>query len=574
MNYDVFTITAIVDELSQQILGGRVQDSLEIGEAALGLEIYAGRTRHYLLISAHPQEARVHLTPERMRRGVEQPSPLGLMLRRNIEGAGLTAIYQPPWERVIQFEFEGAEGQFTLIAEPMERRSNILLVRDGKIMDCLRRVGADENRVRVSLPGHQYVPPPRQLHKQPPTDLSLELIGAALDADPGKAAWRSLTDNILGFSPMLAKEAVYRAMQRANIKAGDTSARDLYSAAHELLAPLLAHHWQPGITKTDGLVTSYATYPVGHLPGWESVESISTALDRFYGAHVGIEAYDAAKKPVEAVITEARERVEKRLAALRRAERDETERERLRQSGELILAYQHQIAAGQATFSAQYDFDAPALDIKLDPRMSALENAKNYFEQYEKAKRAAGEVPALIQAAQGEVDFLRQLETDLALAANFPEIGEVQDALQANGYWRGPRTARPKGGKSGPLKVTTSEGIVIWVGRNARQNEEVTFGKGKPEDLWLHTHGFPGAHVIIKSEGRTISASVIQQAASLAAYYSAARSEGHVLVDVTERRHVRKIKGGKPGMVTYRNESPVDAVPAVPQDVSTKTALK
>src|SRR6266478_5940574 len=107
MKYDVFTITAIFDELSQQILGGRVQDSLEIGEAALGLEIYAGRTRHYLLISAHPQEARVHLTPERMRRGVEQPSPLGLMLRRNIEGAGLTAIYQPPWERVIQFEFEG-----------------------------------------------------------------------------------------------------------------------------------------------------------------------------------------------------------------------------------------------------------------------------------------------------------------------------------------------------------------------------------------------------------------------------------------------------------------------------------
>src|SRR5260221_13329093 len=107
----------------------------------------ASPSRYYLLISAHPQEARVHLTPERMRRGVEQPSPLGLMLRRNIEGAGLTAIYQPPWERVIQFEFEGAEGQFTLIAEPMERRSNILLVRDGKIMDCLRRVGADENRV-------------------------------------------------------------------------------------------------------------------------------------------------------------------------------------------------------------------------------------------------------------------------------------------------------------------------------------------------------------------------------------------------------------------------------------------
>src|SRR5450432_4175305 len=442
MNFDVFTTAAIVDELSRQILGGRVQDSLEIGEHALGLEIYANRIRHYLLISAYPQEARVHLTPERMRRGVEQPSPLGLMLRRNIEGAGLIAIVQPSWERVIQFDFEGAEGLFSLIVEPMERRSNILLVRDGIIMDCLRRVGADENRVRVSLPGHKYVPPPRQLHKLPPNELRLELVQAILEAEPDKAAWRGLTDNILGFSPMLAKEAVYRAMQSANIKAGDASATDLYNAAHELLVPLLAHQWQPGVTQVDGIVTSYATYPISHLPGWERAESISMALDRFYGAHIGIEAYNAAKMPVEAMLTEARERVEKRLAALHRAERDESERDRLRQSGELILAYQHQIAPGQPSLSAQYDFDIPALDIKLDPALSALENAKNYFEQYEKAKRATVEVPALLRAAQGEVDYLRQLETDLALASNFPEIGEVQDALQASGYWRGPHSAR------------------------------------------------------------------------------------------------------------------------------------
>src|SRR5258707_10133542 len=287
MNYDVFTIAAVVDELKQTLQAGRIQDSFEIGDSAIGLEIYATHARHYLLISAHPQEARVQLVGDRVRRGVEQPSPLGLMLRRYVEGGRLVAIQQSAWERVIQFEFEGPEGPLTLIAEPMERRSNILLVRDGKIMDCLRRVGADENRVRVSLPGHQYVPPRRQLHKQPPTDLSLELIGAALDADPGKAVWRSLTDNILGFSPMLAKEAVYRAMQRANIKAGDTSARDLYRTAHELLEPLLAHRWQPGITQADGLVTGYATYPVTYLPGWQASATISEALAKFYGAPVG-----------------------------------------------------------------------------------------------------------------------------------------------------------------------------------------------------------------------------------------------------------------------------------------------
>lgn len=561
MNFDVFTTAAVVDELTQKIKGGRVQDSLELGDDAIGLEIYANHARHYLLVSADPQMARVHLVAERVRRGVVNPSPLGLMLRRYVEEAWVTAISQPPWERIIHIDFEGHDGPFTLIVEPMERRSNILLIREGRIMDCLRRVGPDENRVRVSLPGHEYVPPPPQLKKKPPTEISLSLIQAALDADPGKAAWRALTDNLLGFSPMLAKEAVYRAMQRANIKAGDTSARDLFSAACELLDPLLARRWQPGVTEADGMISSYAAYPVTHLPGWREMGNISEALALYYGAPVGEEAYDAAKKPVQEMIAEALDRVGRRLDALHRAHRDESERERLKQSGELILAYQYQITPGQTVLSAQYDFDKPPLDIKLDPAISPLDNAKQYFEQYEKAKRAAAEVPALIAAAENEIAFLRQLETDLALAANWPEIGEVQDALQANGYWRGPKTVRPQGGKSGPLKVTTPEGIVIWVGRNSRQNEDVTFGKGKPEDLWLHARGVPGAHVIIKSGGRSMPPGVIQKAAGLAAYYSASRSEGRVLVDVTERRHVRKIKGGKAGMVTYRHESPIEAAP-------------
>ncbi len=562
MNFDVFTIAAVVDELTDKLRGGHVQDSLEIGNDAIGLEIYATHTRHYLLISAHPQEARLHLASDKLRRGVENPSPLGLMVRRYLEGAVLTNIHQPDWERVAHLEFEGPEGLFTLIAEPMERRSNILLVRDGRIMDCLRRVGPHENRVRVSLPGSDYAPPPPQKLKRPPILLTLTLLKDALDADPGKAAWRILTDTLLGFSPMLAKEAVYRAMERANLKAGDTSARALFDSINALLAPLLDRRWQPGVTEADGLVTSYAAYPVTHLPGWRETGSISEAVAAFYGALTGIEAYEAAKGPIKAALDEARERIERRAEALRRAHRDETERERLRQSGELLLAYQYAIQPGQASFSAQYDFDKPPLDIKLDPKLGPVDNAKQYFEQYDKAKRAAAEVPALIDAAEAELAFLRQLDTDLALAANGPEIGEVQDALQANGYWRGPHTARPRGGKSTPLKVTTPEGIVIWVGRNARQNDEVTFGKGKPEDLWLHARGVPGAHVIVKNSGRPVAASVLQRAASLAAYYSAARQEGRVLVDVTERRHVRKIKGGKPGMVTYRDESPIEATPA------------
>jgi predicted ribosome quality control (RQC) complex YloA/Tae2 family protein len=565
MNFDVFTVAALTAELRGKLLNGRIQDSLELGSEAVGLEIYAGQ-RHYLLLSADPQAARVHLVPDRVRRGVEQPSPLGLMLRRYVEGGRVIDITQPPWERILQVEFEGPEGRLTLIAEIMDRRSNLLLVRDGTIMDCMRRIGANENRVRVSLPGQPYVPPPPQATKTPPTGLSAGFLADILRAEGEKQAWKLLTDKLLGFSPMLAKECIYRAAGDVKAKAAQVDPAMLQTVVDELLTPMLAGQFEPGVTggasadSGDSSVTSFSAYEVTHLPGWHPVDGMSEALVAFYGAPVGAEAYENAKEPVRAQLMEAMTRVSKRLDALQRSHRDQSEMERLRHSGELLLAYQYQIAPGTTTFKAQYDFDQPELEIALDPTLTAMDNAKRYFERYEKAKRAAAEVPALIEAAEIELGFLRQLDVDLQLAGNWPEIGEVQDALQAGGYWRGEKTARPSSGKSAPIKAVI-DGYVVWVGRNSRQNEEVTFVRGRPEDTWLHVRGVPGAHVIVKSSGRPVPPRVLQRAAALAAYYSPAREEGRVLVDVTERRHVRKIKGGQPGMVTYRNESPIEAVP-------------
>ena len=163
MNFDAVTIMALVDELNATLAGGRVQDAVEVDPETIGLEIYADHRRHYLVVSAHQQFARVHLASEKVRRGVQKPSPLGLLLRRYAEGARIEAIRQPEWERVLILDLDGPEGVYELVIEPMERRANILLVRDdGRIVDCIRRVGPQENRVRVSLPGQPYEPPPPQ----------------------------------------------------------------------------------------------------------------------------------------------------------------------------------------------------------------------------------------------------------------------------------------------------------------------------------------------------------------------------------------------------------------------------
>ena len=562
MYFDAVTAMAVVDELKATLLGGRVQDTVEVDAETIGLEIYASHQRHYVVLSAHQQFARVHLNPEKLRRGVSKPSPLGLLLRRYAEGAWISAIEQPPWERVIVFEFDSPEGVFSLIAEPMERRANVLLVRDdGVIMDCLRRVGPQENRVRVSLPGKPYEPPPPQRLKRDPFTLTPTLLGDLLDANPGERTREVLTRGVLGISPLLAREMVFRATGETNTRAGDTSPRALLSTLQEMLSAFREGRWQPGVVRNEGVVTAYAAYPLSHLEGWEPVSGISQALVQYYGPLVGEDAYDAARQPVRQAIAEARARLQKKLESLRSGLQDDAALERLRRSGELLLAYQYTLQPGARELRAAYDVDGPELVIPLDPALTPLENARRYFEQYEKAKRARAGVPELIAATEQELAYLDQLATDLELATNWPEIGEVQEALQRNGYWRGPRTAGPRGGLAGPLKVTTETGHVIWVGRNARQNDQVTFEKGGPTDLWLHVRGLPGAHVIIKSSGGDVPPDVIRRAAELAAYYSAARNEARVLVDVTQRKYVRKIKGAKPGMVTYRNETPIEVIP-------------
>jgi len=569
MYLDVFTISALVDEFLDTLVGGRVQDSIDVDHTAIGLEIYASHKRQYLYLSADPQTPRVHLVGDKLRRGLVKPTQVGLLFRRYIEGGTITHVSQPPWERILQIDVDGPEGESSIIIEPMERRSNLLLVQAGVIIDCIRRVGPDENRYRVSLPAHEYMLPPPQVGKRDPLTLTIDDLEEIFQQNPDARLKtpQLLTSRLLGMSPLLAKEIVYRASGDVNQKAVDAYPDSILESLKAVIAPLAKREWQLGLVESGQGIEAFSVYPLEHMPGWHSVETVSEAMAAYYGAPVGADAYNEAKVPVREGIQEAQAKLGAKLASLERSLTDESEREVLRQSGELILAYQYGLQPGQKELRAQYDMDAPEVVVSLDPALSALENAQRYFDRYNRAKRALDDVPGLLEDTKHELSYLSQLETDLELAANWPEIDEVQQALQAQGHWRGKVAKRMGGGgKSGPLRVVTENDFVIWIGRNSRQNEIVTFDKGRDMDLWLHARDVPGAHVVVKFDGRQIPENVIEQAASLAAYYSARRSDGSVTVDVTRCKYVKKIKGSGPGMVTYRNEETRLVTPRSEQD--------
>jgi predicted ribosome quality control (RQC) complex YloA/Tae2 family protein len=565
MYFDALTMAAVADELRADILGGRVQKVLLPDDLSIGMEVYAHGERRYLLASVHPEHAHLHLTREKLRRGVEKPTPLLLILRKYVRGGRIATIEQPPFERVLHIGVQHPEGDTTLVVEVMGRYSNIVLVsEEGLILECIKRVGPDMSRYRSILPQRLYVPPPPQ-SKLDPTDVTeLCLRDILSDASPESPIWRALVRGIGGVSPLMAREVVHRAMGDAETTISQViKFSPLLEAFQEMLMPVWEHRWQPSIVRRNERLVAFAPYPLTQYGDWEEVESISQAVEAYYRQMVGEDAYAAAKRKAREAILRARKRVRRRQKALERARVSQAQVEELRRKGEMILAYAHRIEPGQRELAAPVGPGEALLLIELDPRLSPVENAQRYFERYKKAKSAAEEIPALLQQAELEMRYLDQLETDLDLAANWPEIREVEACLAEAGYIREERR-KQKVGRSRPLEVKSQDGLLILVGRNSRQNEEITFRRAGPNDLWLHARGVPGAHVIVKTGGRGVPEATLRQAAQLAAYYSQVRDSACVAVDYTERRYVRPIKGAGPGLVTYTRERTIRVAPRKP----------
>lgn len=564
MSIDTFTTTALAAELSAKLVGGRVQDSVEIDRESFGFEVYANRERHYLLLSADNQAPRALIAPEKLRRGVQTASTLGLLIRNRIEGLFLKAVQQPPYERILIFDFVGEDITLQLILEMMPRRANLILTDGSLILECARRVGPQDNRYRIILPKHAYVPPPPLEGKLSPDEVTPDALERLLRQNNKDKAHSVLTKGIMGFSPLLSREVVFRAYQDLTVGAADANPYNLYAAYESLVPRLLRGDFEAGLVVDDsGNPQDIFVAPLQHIE-WQPTASVSDALNQLYGELKGEAAYEAARKPIYDQIAKARDKIRGKLISLQREATDQSEIEHLRMSGELLLAYQYTLTPGQTILEAQYDPEGAPLVIKIDSAMTPLENAQRYFERYEKKKRAAAQIPERIEETNLELEYIDQLEVDLMLSENWDDIGEVQATLQKRGYWQGKKYAQPKGGKSGPYKVTVGK-FVIFVGRNARQNDQL-LDKSDPFDLWMHVRGAAGSHVVIKTNAKPVPDDVLYTAASYAAYYSKKRSEQKVDVMVAERRHVRKLKGGHPGQVLVHQERSTILVEPAPVD--------
>jgi predicted ribosome quality control (RQC) complex YloA/Tae2 family protein len=650
MYVDAITLAAVGDEWRALLIGARIDTIIQPTEYSIALQCYTpgqeGQSEHgergernrWLYLSAHPQLARAHLTTHKPAKIASEPPPFVMLLRKHLEGAHVEECVQPRWERVVEI-IAGYRNQksdervrFRLIVEIMGRMSNIILCDErGLILGSLKRVGADINRYRVITVGIPYVPPPPQQRLfagqslprlEPTTVTAAQLALCASDemtlgmqaaqatgkgrrrAAETPRLWQMLTKHLLGFSPLLAREAVYRTTEDAEKpvqSAGDPEDalwEELAWNVRDLAALYDTHVWHPQVVErwddksAQKIPIAFAAYVLEQymqVPGVEvrDVVSVNMLLDEYYERAEWRDAVEGLRAPIRKVLQAQIDHCKRKEELLQNELASIQEAALYRLQGELLLAYQHDIQQGQTSVTLHNFFaetneageQEAKVTISLDPRFDAVGNANRFFNKYHKLRRAAELVPAQAEQNAAELATVEQLLADLMLAETPQEVALVKAEVQAARYMRGkpPAQKQVKKGKGSkqtkgkpippgggvPLYMQSRDGFTVLIGKNSRQNEEVTFHQATGNDIWLHARGVPGSHVIIKAAGREVPRSTIEQAARLAAYYSQARSSTSVPVDYTLQRHVRHMKGGGPGMVIYEREKTIYVEPVL-----------
>jgi len=557
MAFDAFFMGAVLQEIREIALGARVEKIHQPSRDTLIFHLRCQGSREKLLIAANPAAPRMYLTkanPE----NPDQPPMFCMLLRKHLSGARLTDIVQMPMERMAELIFDctdemGFPAPKKLIVELMGRTCNVYLVdQQGRILDCLRRIGLDEGK-RPALPG-MYYQMPEAVEKQNPITLTQKDYGNLLNA-PGKDLLADrLMDNLGGLSPLVCREAALFATGDTDFRLENAHTAQIGEKLYLFFNEHLKHPGAYFYPASDGAPKQFAFCPIHQYGNCQQAESYTQLMDHYYIVRDQKEAMGQKSQSVRKTVTNLCQRLQRKLAIQQKELAATYDRERLRQLGDIVTANLHRIQKGQSVLQAEdfYDEEMKTVDIPLSVTLSPQQNAAKYYKDYTRMKNAEKELTRQIELGEQELDYLQSVLEELSRAQTEVELEEIKQELQSTGYLRKVNDKkRMKQSKSAPIRFESTDGFPIYVGRNNRQNEELTFRLARKDDIWLHAQKVHGSHVIISCGGQVPPDDTVTQAAQLAAYYAESSGGQNIPVDMTPVKQVKKIPGGKPGMVIY-----------------------
>ena len=563
MPLDAVALQGLTRELKNCAEGARIDRVQQPEKDMLLLALYTREGNKKLLISASSAGARAHFTQQSFENPSEPPM-FCMLMRKHLVGARIAAIEQPEMERMLLFHLStrdelGDESEKTLAVEMIGRSANIILVgSDGRIIDCLRRMEyAGEGR--GMLPGMIYRLPPRQ-EKTPFFSCSeRELEDKLLSIEKGAEFDKKLQESFSGLSPLICRELAYRSRGELDCLRDSALALRESVAAGELVPTLVS----VGAAPRDFSFMAINQY--GLEAQTERFESFSALLDAFYARRDREESRRRRARELLRAVKSAHERLERKLAVQKKELAETAGREEIRRRAELITANIYRMRKGQGELCCENYFEegCPEIRIELDPLKSPQQNAAALYREFSRKKAAEEHLSVLIREGERQSEYLATVLDEIARAETERDLADIRRELTETGYLKKPRDGKAERIKpQAPLRFVSSDGLEILVGRSNIQNDELSFRLARRTDLWLHIQRLHGSHVILRTDGLEPPERSIEEAASLAAYYSQGREAGKVPVDITQVRHVRKPSGALPGAVIYTDQRTVQAEPS------------
>lgn len=559
MAFDGVTIAGIVSELQDKLVGNRVYKIAQPEKDELLLTIKGSCGQVRMMMSADASLPLLYLTDKNKTSPMTAPN-FCMLLRKHLQNARIVAVTQPGLERIVRFELEhlnelGDLCRKYLIIELMGKHSNIIFCDDkNMIIDSIKHISGMVSSVREVLPGREYFIPKTQdkaeLAECTPDELASVLVSKNM------ALFKAVYSGFTGISPCIAHELCYRANIDSDKSTAELTPDELERMKQVLLelnADIQNGRFFPNVVYENRQPVEYAaTRLSSYAPDCvRPFDTISELLEYYYAEKNTITRIRQRSVDLRKIVQTALERNVKKYDLQIKQLEDTQKREKYRVYGELLNAYGYGVEPGAKSMEALNYYDNQMITIPLDPMLSAGENAKKYFDKYQKLKRTYEALTTLTKETREEIEHLSSISTSLDIALKEEDLVQIKEELIESGYIRRKGNAKRERITSKPFHYMSSDGYHIYVGKNNYQNEELTFRIATGNDWWFHAKGIPGSHVVVKSNGDELPDRVFEEAGRLAAHYSQARGQEKVEIDYTQKKNVKKPNGSKPGFVVY-----------------------
>ena len=573
---DFTTLTATCYELRSEWIPGRVEQVYQRDRYTISLYLRTLKHRGWLSISWHPQAARMCLGNPPPR--IPDTFTFSDQLRHQLNGLALVAIEAiAPWERVLDLQFARRPGdspQFHLYVEIMGKYSNVILTdANHLIITAAHQVSLQQSSVRPIQTGQPYEHPPALMANTPSLSESQQRWQERVSLVPGTLQ-RQLLKSYRGLSPALVRLMVQAAGLDPN-----QSTESLNSSDWQQLFQRW-QEWLQIVGNGEGRIEIKEGQEKDSLspfqPGWtdagytvidwgivQPAKNVQTLLNEYYTAQLNQQEFSQLRHQLSQKVSNLLAKLRQKAATFEDRLQQSDQADEYRQQADLLMAHLHNWEPGMKSITlADFESSEP-ITIPLNPEKNAVQNAQALYKRHQKLKRSRHAVEPLLQEVQAEIQYLEQVEASLAQLDRYhnPEdlqtLQEIREELIQQNYLDSPeQRSRDVNNISEPYRYQTPSGFELLIGRNNRQNDQLTFRTAGDYDLWFHTQEIAGSHVLLRLEPGTVADEAdLQFAADLAALYSRGSQSDQVPVVYTKPKHVYKPKGAKPGMAIYKHET-------------------